>query len=63
MGIAWPVKEGQGSPLPSQASFHNQKLSWTTISVQQIIATYEYNRFTSRKRKVFIPLRVFLPYM
>jgi hypothetical protein len=33
------------------------------FSVQQEIATHEDNRMTSRKRKVFIPLRVFLLYM
>jgi hypothetical protein len=31
--------------------------------VQQETATYEGNRLTSRRRKVFIPLRVFLLYM
>jgi hypothetical protein len=31
--------------------------------VQQVTATYEDNSLTSRKRKVFIPLRVFLLYM
>jgi hypothetical protein len=62
-GDAWLVPEGQGFPLPTWASYPNQQLSWTTILVQQETATYEGNRLTSRRRNVFIPLRVFLLFM
>jgi hypothetical protein len=55
--------KGRDLPLPSGAFFPSQQLSWTTILVLQDIATYEGNKWTSRRRKVFIPLRVFLLYM
>jgi hypothetical protein len=35
----------------------------TSFLVQQEPATYEGNRLTSRRRNVFIPLRVFLRHM
>jgi hypothetical protein len=60
---SWPVPEGQGLPLPSRAFFPSQQLSWDTIWVQQNTATFVDNRWTSRRRKVFIPRRVFLSYM
>jgi hypothetical protein len=43
--------------------FPSQQLSWDTIWVQQNTATFVDNRWTSRRRNVFIPLRVFLSYM
>jgi hypothetical protein len=55
-----PVLPGQGLPLPTRAYFPSQQLSWTTIMVQQNTATDQGHRWTGRRRKVFIPLRVFL---
>jgi hypothetical protein len=57
------VPEGQGSPLPIWTFSGSQQLSWTTIMVQQETATYEDNRLTNRRKKVVIPLRVFILYM
>jgi hypothetical protein len=59
----WSVPEGQGLPLPSRTFFPSQQLSWVTIWVQQYTATFVNNIWTSRRRKVFIRLRVFLSYM
>jgi hypothetical protein len=62
-GDSRPVSQGQELPLPTRAYFPSQQLSWTAIMVQQNTATDKGYRWTSRQRKVFIPLRIFLLYM
>ncbi len=61
--LSWPVQEGQRSPLPSRACLSSHQLSLTTIMVQQETANCEGNGLTSRLRKGFISLRVFLLYI
>ncbi len=60
IGDAQRLPEGQRSHIPTWAFFPSIRLSLIMVLVRRETVTYKGNRLTHRRKKVYIPLMVFL---